>query len=215
MIARFDVSKRTRLAPCVLCVSMLLAATVWGQEPPAPQREVKQEIKMVVRISKQLIDDVVTSQEIVAKIPLNHMIMRFCCQGIIDGKGKLTTEMTADQGDGRFVFNSRGAFEVYSRGVRGPIVVFIPACGPFTSRTLVHFDGRKFTPIDTSVCTRVHAELDHIETRRGGSVGRAVGRMARPVGELLLPRAREKPGRWLILSSWNSSTGSPKRSLPS
>jgi len=192
MIALRNVGKQTCLVACVLCASMLLVATVWGQDPPTPQREVKAEIKMVVRISKQLIDDVVTRQEIMAKIPLDHMIMKFRCQGIIDGNGKLTTEMTTDKGDGRFIINSRGSFEVCSRDVRGPIVAFTPACGPFTSRTLVHFDGRKFTPVDTSVCLKVHIDLDRIEGRRGTRVGRAFGRMARPVGELLLPRAERE-----------------------
>ena len=67
---------------------MLLAAPVWGQDPPAPQREVKAEIKAVVRISKQLIDDVVTRKEIVATIPLHDMVLGFHCQGVIDGTGQ-------------------------------------------------------------------------------------------------------------------------------
>src|SRR6476469_6296052 len=106
MISRCDV-KRTWLGPLVLCASTLPAAPAWGQDPPAQQREIKREIKAVVRISKQLIDDVVTRKEVVAAIPYNAIVLRFHCRGVIDGKGKLSVELMTEKGDGTFVITSK------------------------------------------------------------------------------------------------------------
>jgi hypothetical protein len=108
---------------------------------------------------------------------------------MINGTAKLAVEMTTAQDQATFVVNSLGTASTYARAVRGPIVALVPAGGTFTSRTPVHFDGRKFTLGETTPCADVHAELDRIQTRRGGLPGRAVGRLALPVGELLLPRA--------------------------
>ena len=41
----------------------------------------------------------------------------------------------------------------------------------------------------TTPWAEVHGELDRVEGRRGGPVGRAVGRLALPVGRHLVPRA--------------------------
>jgi len=192
MVSRCDVRERTWMVLYVLCASALLAAPVWGQEPPAQQRQIKAEIKAVVRISKQLIDDVVTRREVVASIPFNAVVLGFCCEGVIDGRGKLSVELATDNGDGRFVINSQGTASTYVRGVRGPVVALGPAWGPFTSRTLVHFDGRKFSRVDTAPWAHVHGELDRVEGRHGTCVGRAVGCMLRPLGQLLVPHAERE-----------------------
>jgi hypothetical protein len=63
------------------------------------------------------------------------------------------------------------------------------AGGPFVSRTLVRFDGRKFYLVETVPSAQVHIELDRIEGRHGGAAGRAAGRLAMPIGRRLVPRA--------------------------
>ena len=100
--------------------------------------------------------------------------------------------MTTDEGDGIFIVNGQGTAQTYVRGVRGPIVALGPAWGPFTSRTLVRFDGRKFSLVETTPWSEVHGELDRVEGRHGGPVGRAVGRLVRPLGQRLVPRAERE-----------------------
>jgi hypothetical protein len=195
MISRFAVRERTWLVPCVLCASALLAAPVWGQESPAPPRQIKPEIKAVVRISKPLIDDVVTRREVVASIPYDSVVVGFHCEGVIDGRGKLSVEMMAEDGDGTFIISSQGTAGTYVRGVRGPVVALGPATGPFTSRTLVRFDGRKFVRVYTTPWGQVHGVLERIEGLHGTCVGSAVGCMLLPLGQLLVPRAEFEASR--------------------
>jgi hypothetical protein len=180
-----NVAKRTYLIPFAVCASLLAALPVRGQDPPAQ----KGEIQAVARVSKQFIEDVAAREDIVANIPLSAKILIFHCQGMINGTAKLSVDMTTEKDEATFVVNGKGTASTYVRAVRGPVVAMVPAEGPFTSRTPVHFDGRKFTLGETTPWAEVHADLDRIQTRRGGLPGRAVGRLALPVGRLFLPRA--------------------------
>jgi hypothetical protein len=192
MTYRYDVPERTWLVPFVLCAATLLPAPAWAQEAPAPQRVIKQEIKAVVRISKQLIDDVVTRREVTAAIPYYAEVLGFDCRGVITGRGRLSVEMMTNRGDGAFVISSQGTAETHARGVRGPIVAMGPAWGPFASQTLVRFDGRKFKKVRTVPCAQVHGKLDGLEGRHGTRVSRAVGSLLVPMGQLQIPRAERE-----------------------
>jgi hypothetical protein len=175
----------TGLVPFAVCASLLVASPMRGQAPPAQQGE----IKAIVRISKELIQDVASRQEITAAVPFTAKVLGFYCQGVAHGRAELTVDINASQGDATFVVDSRGTAHTCARGVRGPIVVLGPVCGPIASRTRVRFEGRKFSVVETIPWVRIHIDLDSIQTRHGGPVGRAAGRLARPVGECLLPRA--------------------------
>ena len=177
-----------RIVPVLLavCALLLLAPPVQGQPPPAPQGE----IQVVARISKQFIEDVAAREDIVASVPYsNEKVLGFRAQGVINGRGKLSVEMKTVQGEAIFVVTSHGTAATYARGVRGPVVAMGPAWGPFASQTRVRYDGRKFHLVETTPWAEVHGELEHVEGRRGGPVGRALGRLALPVGRHLVPRA--------------------------
>jgi hypothetical protein len=182
-LARYPV-----LVPFAVCASLLVALPVRGQAPPAQ----KGEIQAVVRISKQLIEDVAARQEITAALPFQEKVLGFRCQGVIDGRAKLKVDINTAQGDATFTITSQGTAGTYVRGVRGPIVALGPAWGPFTSRTLVRFEGRKFTVLETTPWAEVHGELDRVEGRHGRRVGRAVGHFLRPVGQVLVPHAEAR-----------------------
>ena len=180
-----NVARHAWMIPFAVCASLLVALPVGGQAPPAPQGE----IMAVVRISKQLIEDVAAREEVVAAIPYKATVLGFCCQGVINGRGKLSVDLTTAQGEATFVVSSHGTASTYARGARGPIVAMGPAWGPFASRTSVRFDGRKFHLGETTPWADVHAKLDCVEGRHGGPAGRAVGRLILPLGQLLVPRA--------------------------
>jgi hypothetical protein len=180
--------KHTGLILFVVCTALLVALPVRGQAPPAP----KGEIQVVARISKQFIEDVAAREEVVASIPYHARVLGFHCEGVIDGRGKLSIEMTTNQGEASFVVNSHGTGHSDVRGVLGPIVALGPAWGPFASRTLVRFDGRKFALVETTPWAQVHGKLECVETRHGGPAGRAVGCVLRPLGQHLVPRAEEE-----------------------
>jgi hypothetical protein len=150
------------------------------------------EIKAVIRISRQLIDDVVAHKEVVAAVPYQAKVIGFSTQGVIDGHGKLSVDMSAVEGDGIFIVNAQGSAQTVVRGVRGPVVATGMAWGPFTSRTLVRFDGRNFSVVETTPWSEVHGRLDRVEGRRGGPLGRVAGRLAMPVGRRLIPRAERE-----------------------
>jgi hypothetical protein len=181
-------ARRTGLVPFAVCALLLAAWPVRGQAPPPDQGE----IKAVVRISKELIEDVASRKEIDASIPYDAFVLGFRCKGVIDGKAKLSIEMTTAEDDATFIIYSHGTAGTYTRGVRGPIVALGPAWGPFASRTVVRFEGRKFTVVETKPWAEVHGELDCVEGRHGGPVGRAVGRVLLPFGRHLVPHAERQ-----------------------
>jgi hypothetical protein len=180
-----NVAKHTWLILFAVCPSLLVALPVRGQAPPAQQDE----IKVVARISKQFIEDVAAREEVVAAIPYNAKVLGFCCEGVIDGRGKLSVDMKTAPGEATFVVSSQGTASTYTRGVRGPIVALGLAWGPFASRTLVRFDGRKFSLVETTPWAEVHGELDCVEGPHGRLPGRVIGRVLLPFGQLLVPRA--------------------------
>jgi hypothetical protein len=188
MMFQSNVGKKTSLILVAVYALTLSAMRARGQDAPAQPGEVK----AVARISKQLIDAVAARKEIVASIPYDAIVVGFRCQGVIDGRGKASVDLNASQGEATFVVTSKGTAETYARGVHWPIVASGPAWGPFSSRTLVRFDGRKFTPLETTTWAEVHGELERVEGTRGGPVGRAAVRLLRPAGELLVPRAEKE-----------------------
>ena len=178
-------AQRFGLVSFAACASLLVALPVRGQAPPPQQGE----IRAVARISKQLIEDVASRKEVVATIPYNAIVLGFHCEGVIDGRGKLAVDMTTAQGEATFVVSSRGTAETCVRGIRGPIVAQGVAWGPFASQTVVRFDGRNFTVVQTTPWAQVNGELEHVEGVHGRLPGRAVGHVALPLGRLLVPRA--------------------------
>jgi hypothetical protein len=178
-------AQRTVLVSFAVCASLLAPLPVRGQAPP-PQQD---EIKAVARISRKLIENVAARQEVVAAIPYHAMVLGFHCEGVIDGRGNLSVEMTTSQGEATFVVNGRGTGHSHVRGVRGPVVALGQAWGPFTSRTVVRFDGRKSSVVQTTPWAEVRGELECVEGPYGRCPGRAVGRLVLPVGRLLVPHA--------------------------
>jgi hypothetical protein len=178
--------KHTCLVLLAASASLLAAPPVRGQDPPAQQDE----IKVIARISKQFVEDVAASKEIVAAVPYqNEKVLGFRCQGVIDGRGKLSVEMKSNENDATFVVSSQGTAETYAWGIRGPVVAMGPAWGPFASQTLVRYDGRKFHFVETTPWAEVHGVVERVEGKHGGPVGRALGRLAMPIARRLTPRA--------------------------
>jgi hypothetical protein len=180
-----NVAKRNWLIPFAVCASLLAALPVRGQAPPAQ----KGEIQVVARISKQFVEDVAAREEIVATIPFKARVVSLCFQGVIDGKAKLSVDLKTAPNEATFFVYSKGSGQTYARGVRGPIVALASVWGEFTSETVVRFDGRKFTRVETIPWAEPHIELDRVEGKHGGAPGRAVGRLLLPLGQLLIPRA--------------------------
>jgi hypothetical protein len=184
-----NIATRNGLVPCAFFAVLLAAAPARGQPAPVPPNE----IMAVVRISKDFIEDVATRVDIVADVPFqNIVVMGFNCHGVIHGQAKLAVEMNTAQGDATFLVNSHGTAQTYVRGVHGPIAVRGPAWGPFATRTIVRFEGRKFTVVQTTPWAQVNGELESIEGTNGGCVMNAVGRVALPIGKRLVPRAEAK-----------------------
>jgi hypothetical protein len=172
----------------LLCASALAPTPLRGQD----QRVDDTEVKAIFRISKQFLNDTAEKVEIVADIPLSARVLTFHCTGLIHGRGKASIELLSGSDQAIFVANSRGDGHVCVTGTRRFLVVQAPAWGPFTASTLIRFDGRRCTRISTTPWVGVNAELERITTRRDGVVGRAVGRMALPVGEHFVPLAERR-----------------------
>jgi hypothetical protein len=171
--------------PSALFALLLIAVPVHSQTPPVKQDDVK----AVFRISKQFIEDVAAREEIAAAIPFTAKVLRFASQGVMDGHGKAQVVLPSDQNDATFVISSHGTGETYVRGVRGPIVATGPVSITFATRTVIRFDGRKFSLAETIPQTQLHGQLDSVVGRRGGPAGRAAGRLLRPLGQRMVPRA--------------------------
>jgi hypothetical protein len=151
-----------------------------------------QEAQAVFRISKKFLNDVAEKVEIAVDIPLSARVLTFHCTGLIHGRGKASIDLLSGSDQAVFVANSRGEGTVCVTGERKVIVIESPVWAPFTACTSIRFDGRRCTRICTTPQAQVNAELARITTHRNGVVGRAAGRMALPVGRLLVPRAERQ-----------------------
>jgi hypothetical protein len=172
----------------MLCACALMPSPIRGQDQPSE----KNEIKAVFRISKKFLNDTADKVEIVADVPLSARVLSFHVTGQIHGRGKVSIDSLGGSDQAVFVANSRGDGQVFVTGARRIVVVEAPAGGPFTASTLIRFDGRRCTRISTTANVEVHAELERITTRRDGFVGRAVGRVALPVGKHFVPLAERR-----------------------
>ena len=172
----------------MLCASALVPSLVRGQEKQVDDGE----IKAIFRISKRLLNDVADKVEIAADVPLSARVLTFHCTGLIHGRGKAAIDLLSSGDQAMFVANSHGDGQVCVTGTRRFLVVQAPAGGAFTASTLIRFDGRRCTRIGTTPSVGVSAELERITTRRDGAVGRAVGRMALPLGNQFVPLAERR-----------------------
>ena len=203
-----NAAQRTVLVSFAVCASLLSALPARGQSPPPKQDE----IKAVARISKKLIENVAARKEVVAAIPYNAIVLGFHCQGVIDGRANLSVDMTTSQGEATFVVNGRGTAHTYVRGVRGPIVALGPAWSPFTSRTVVRFDGRKSSVVGTTPWAQVHGELECVEGRHGEAPGAPSASCSFPSAGCWSRAQKRKLRRLASITSKPSWTTWPKRS---
>ena len=172
---------------CALSVWGLATHPIQAQDQPGEQDE----IKAIFRISKQFLGDV-ADKEIVAEIPLLATVMGFRCTGVIHGHGKVSVDLQSSGDAATFSVDSRGKGYACVTGVRGPLVAVGPARGPFTSHTLVRFDGRQFTHVRTTACAKVHGELQRVTGLRDGPFGRVIGAGMKPLAKKRIPLAEAK-----------------------
>jgi hypothetical protein len=169
---------------CFLSASGSLAPAV-AQNKNAEEQD---EIKAVFRISKAFLAEV-TDRPIVADIPLCATVLKFRCAGVIHGEGKVSVGLQKSGQQAVFEVTSRGNGSACVTGVRGPLVASGLAWGPFTSRTLVRFDGRNFTHIVTIPAATVCADVQRVTGRRDRRIGRFMGSSILPMTDKLIPRA--------------------------
>lgn len=184
----FHARSRRSLALTLCCI------TFCGEMAILPTRaqdlvEPENEIKAVFRISRQLVKDAIEQQELVANIPIRATIMGLDSSGVIHGRGKLAVELQSSGEQAMLIVRSKGKGAACITGRRGPIVVYVPSGGPFTTCSRINFDGRHFTPECTEAHANVHLSLQRITTRRDRLPGRVLGALARPVGKRMMPRA--------------------------
>jgi hypothetical protein len=173
----------------LLCGSALMTLPIRGQDLQANDREAV----AVFRISRKFLNDEADKVEIVAEVPLSARILTFDCTGMVHGRGKARIDLLSSSDQAVFVANSRGEGSVYVTGTRKVFVFEAPVWASFSASTLIRFDGRRCTRICTTPKADVHAQLERITTRRDGRAGQKAGRMAMPVGNLLVP-AGERQG---------------------
>jgi hypothetical protein len=176
------------LVPYACCSAVLLALPTAGHA----QFGQPGEVQAVVRISKELIADVVNKVEVTGTIPYDARVLGFRVQGLADGQGKLSVEILPENSNATVVVHAKGTGQTYVYGTLGPVLATGYARAPFTSQTLVRFGGRKFTLGETTPSLQVYAELDRLEGRHGRLPGRAVGCLLRPVAQLMLPHAEAR-----------------------
>jgi hypothetical protein len=187
MTARFHPGYRPQGLLLVLIVTLLGGAAVRGQDPPPGPKETP----AVMRIHRRLIDDV-TTREIKASIPFRAVVVKADASGVIQGVGRTSVEILPNDRESVFVVSSRGSAQADVTATRGPFYARGPAFGPFTSRTVVRFVGRRFTNEGTSTWAEVYGILEEVGTRRGGHFSRLIGRMAWPFAQALIPRAERE-----------------------
>lgn len=182
----------THTTQSCLTVWIVVALSIAGSMAPAAAQSniasEQEEIQAVFRISKAFLAEV-TDQPIVAKIPLCATVLNFRCNGVIHGEGKLSIALQRSGQQAVFEVTSQGHGHACVRGVRGPFVAYGSAWGPFTSLTLVQFDGREFTHIETTPDATVCADVQRVTGRRDRRIGRLIGAGVLPLTDKLMPKA--------------------------
>ncbi|KAA5539215.1 hypothetical protein FYK55_25175 [Roseiconus nitratireducens] len=175
---------------CLLRLALILcigasAAESFGQAEPAAHPD---EIKAVFRISRSFLAEV-ADRPIVAEIPLCATVLNFRCSGVIHGEGRLAIDLQRSGQHAVFEVTSEGRGRARVRGRRGPIVAHGAAWGPFTSQTLVRFDGRRFSEISTIPQVTVCASVQRVTGHRDRPLGRLIGSGIMPMTDHLIPKA--------------------------
>src|SRR6516164_5222289 len=106
------------LVPYSCCAAALLASPLTGRAQPAQQDEVK----AVVRISKELIDDVLAKVEVTGTIPYDARLLGLRVQGLAYGRGKLMAEVLTQDGKATVVAHGKGTGETYAYATLGPVL---------------------------------------------------------------------------------------------
>lgn len=158
---------------------------LWGQESSDDPNQ----IQAVFRISQKFVDAVAEQEPIVADIPFAANVIGFCCTGTIHGEGKASVKLQDSGDQAIFAIDSLGNGNACVRGRKGPIIAFGSAWGPFTSQTLVQFDGRHFSHLKTTPSAQVHAKLHRVTGPRDRPLGRMFGAGMKPIAEHMVPRA--------------------------
>jgi hypothetical protein len=174
----------------LLCAAALSAAQAQPSlpAPPPPQGEVK----AVVRISKEMIDDVTNKVDVVGAVDYDARILGFRVRGVANGQAKISTEVQPHDSRATIVLHGKGEGQTYARATLGPVLATGGVWAPFTVEALVHFDGRKFSVGEIRPCVDVHVDLDKLEGQHGRLPGRVAGRMMRPVAQMMMPCAETR-----------------------
>ena len=157
--------------------------------PDVGQQDGVDEIPIVFRLSKPFFDAVVGKQQIKADIPFSGRVLGLNCTAVIQGVAQPTIDI---QGHGQSAIirvRASGTGGATGNCYRGPVAVISPMWGPFTTRTDIQFDGRRFTHQCTCACIDLDGCLQQIRGRRNRRCGRALGRSLMPIGRKLMPRA--------------------------
>jgi hypothetical protein len=174
----------------LLCAAALSAAQA---QPPLPALPASQgDVKAVVLISKELIDDVTKKVDVAGDIDYDARILGFRVRGVANGNAKLSTEVQPHDSRATIVLHGKGEGQTYARATLGPVLATGGVLAPFTVEALVQFDGRKFSLGEIRPCADVHVDLDKLEGQHGRLPGRVVGRVLRPVAQIMLPHAETR-----------------------
>ena len=153
------------------------------------------EIKAVFRISREFVKHAIDQEELVANIPIRATIIGLDCSGVIRGRGKLSVELQGGGEQATLIIRSKGKGAACITGVRRRIVAKVPSGGPFTTCSILSFDGRHFSRGASEAHADVHLQLQRITTRRDKFLGRTLGALAKPVGKRMMPRTEPQAKR--------------------
>ena len=142
----------------------------------------KAEIKIVLRISKELFDDL-TQDVVEMSLPIKECVEGMPLTGQASGEGRTSVEMQTSDESAEFLITMKGTGTASLRADVGPVIARLTSRAQFTSQKKFRFDGIQFHADETSTSSQNKTTIDRICAKRRGPVGRLIEHVGRRMAD--------------------------------
>lgn len=157
----------------------VLSLLVANRSPAEEKEEKKPEHPIVMRISSDVLNNLVDSKEVERHVGVQDNIMGTSVFGTAQVHGKPSIKLESSPDKAKFWITLKGTVNSTTTGYNGPAIIYSRSITNFSATRLVTFEpGKGFSGAPAQVAASTRTIVDGIDSTRGGLIGRIVRRRA-------------------------------------